>query len=247
MTTLNFAGGRRYKSYMTHKTYATYVMALATIIALHARAADNELSDHEKKDGWLLMFDGKSLDGWMEGNKPMDARHVQDGAINVLDQSVYVSHYNRKFDDFHFSCDYKFDKGTNSGLFFRIAKPNAPGIERGFEIQVLDSYAKPPTRFECGSLYEFLAPTRQTVKPAGEWNHCEVLCEGPKVKVILNGEQVIDADLDKWTEAGKNPDGSKNKFKWILKDMPREGYIGLSFHDKGKSCWYKNLKVKPLK
>ena len=44
----------------------------------------------------------------------------------------------------------------------------------------------------------------------------------------------------------KNPDGSKNKFKWILKDMPREGYIGLSFHDKGKNCWYKNLKVKEL-
>jgi hypothetical protein len=113
---------------------------------------------------------------------------------------------------------------------------------------VLDSYGKAPSRFECGSLYEFLAPTKQTVKPAGEWNHCEVIAKGAKVQVILNGEKVIDADMDQWTEAGKNPDGSKNKFtKWALKDVPREGYIGVSFHDKGKSCWYKNLKVRELK
>ena len=222
-------------------------LLLATLLtAPLAIAADNQLTDQEKKDGWILMFDGKTTAGWKEGSKDMDPKHVQDGALDVLDQTVYVAHYDRKFADFHFSCDYKFDKGTNSGLFFRIAKPNDPGIGRGFEIQVLDSYGKPTDRFACGSLYEFMAPTKQMAKPAGEWNHCEVICVGPTVKVILNGEQVIDADLDKWTQAGKNPDGSKNKFKWILKDMPREGYIGLSFHDKGKNCWYKNLKVLPL-
>jgi Domain of Unknown Function (DUF1080) len=220
--------------------------SVALLVCPLARAADNELTDQEKADGWILMFDGKTTAGWMCGNKPMPAKQAQDGALNVLDQGVYCSHYDRKFSDFHFSCDYKFDKGTNSGLFFRIAKPGDNGIGRGFEIQVLDSYGKPPTRFECGSLYEFLAPTKQTVKPAGEWNHCEVICKGPIVKVILNGEEVINADMDQWTQAGKNPDGSKNKFKWALKDMPREGYIGLSFHDKGKNCWYKNIKVKPL-
>jgi hypothetical protein len=229
-----------------NRTIATAAILL-TMICGTVRAGDNELTEQEKKDGWILMFDGKTVDGWMEGKKPMDAKHAQDGTINVLDQTVYVAHYDRKFSDFHFSCDYKFDKGTNSGLFFHIAKPNDAGIGRGFEIQVLDSYGKPPTRLECGSLYEFLAPTKQMVKPAGEWNHCEVICDGPKVKVILNGEQVIDADLDKWDKPGVNPDGGKNKFKWALKDMPREGYIGLSFHDKGKNCWYKNLKVKPLK
>jgi len=224
----------------------TAFLSLLLLLAPLARAADNELSDQEKKDGWILMFDGHSTAGWMCGNKPMPAKQVDNGTLNVLDQGVYVSHYDRKFSDFHFACDYKFDPTTNSGLFFHIAKPNDPGIGRGFEIQVIDSYGKKPTRFECGALYEFLAPSKQMVKPAGEWNHCEVICQGPSVKVILNGEQVIDANLDHWPEAGKNPDGSKNKFKWALKDMPREGYIGLSFHDKGKNCWYKNIKVKPL-
>ena len=224
----------------------TAFLSLLLLLAPLARAADNELTDAEKNDGWILLFDGKSTAGWMCGNKPMPAKQVDNGTLNVLDQGVYVSHYDRKFSDFHFSCDYKFDKTTNSGLFFHIAKPGDAGIGRGFEIQVIDSYGKPVSRFECGALYEFLAPSKQMVKPAGEWNHCEVICQGPSVKVILNGEQVIDANLDNWPEAGKNPDGSKNKFKWALKDMPREGYIGLSFHDKGKNCWYKNIKVKPL-
>lgn len=226
---------------------SSIVAAIALLTPLLARAADNELSDQEKKDGWILMFDGKSTAGWMCGDKPMPAKQVEDGALNVKDQGAYVSHFNQKFADFHFACDYKFDKGTNSGLFFRIAKPGDGGIGRGWEIQVLDSYGKAPSRFECGSLYEFLAPTKQTVKPAGEWNHCEVIANGPKVQVILNGERVIDADMDQWDKPGLNPDGGKHKFKWALKDMPREGYIGLSFHDKGKSAWYKNLKVKPLK
>ena len=221
-------------------------MAMLLLLSPLARADDNQLTEQEKRDGWILMFDGKSVEHWVSQNKPMPAKQVENGTINVKDQGAYVAHYDQKFSDFDFVCDYKFDKTTNSGLFFRIAKPGDGGIGRGFEIQVLDSYGKPPTRFECGSLYEFLPPTKQMVKPAGEWNHCEVICVGPSVKVILNGEQVIDADLDKWTQAGKNPDGSKNKFKWVLKDMPREGYIGVSFHDKGKSCWYKNLKVKDL-
>jgi hypothetical protein len=223
------------------------LLAVIVLLAPLAWAADNELTEQEKKDGWILMFDGKTTEGWMCGTKPMPAKQVEDGTINIKDQGAYVSHYNQKFSDFHFACDYKFDKTTNSGLFFRIAKPGDGGIGRGWEIQVLDSYGKKPTRFECGALYEFLAPAKQMVKPAGEWNHCEVIAKGPNVKVILNGEQVIEADMDQWDKPGLNPDGSKHKFKWALKDMPREGYIGLSFHDKDKSCWYKNIKVKPLK
>jgi len=99
-------------------------------------------------------------------------------------QTVYVSHYDRKFFGFPFLLRHKFDKGTNSGLFFHIAKPNDGG-SGGFEIQVLDSFGKATSRFECGSLYEFLAPTKQTVKPAGEWNQLRSDLRWAKVQVIL--------------------------------------------------------------
>jgi hypothetical protein len=60
----------------------------------------------------------------------------------------------------------------------------------------------------------------------------------------LNGEQIIDMDLNKWTEAHKNPDGTPNKFTTAYKDMPRIGNIGLQYH--GTPIWYKNLKIKSL-
>ena len=215
------------------------------ILALGVQAADNELSDQEKAQGWVLIFDGKSPAGWMCGDKPMADKQIQDGMLNVAKQGAYISHYNRKFSDFVFKCDYKFDKGCNSGLFLRVSKPGDNGIGRGFEVQVFDSFGKKkPDRQDCGALYELKEPTKNMVKAPGEWNHCEVRCEGSKVKVWLNDEQIIDADLNDWKEPNKNPDGSRNKFKWAFKDAPREGYIGLSDH--GHNCWYKNMKVLPL-
>jgi hypothetical protein len=219
------------------------LMLLAT--PLFTRAADNALTEQEKKDGWILMFDGKSVDGWMCGTKPMPAKQVVDGTLNTAKQGAYVNHYDRKFGDFHFSCDYKFEKGCNSGIFLRIGKPGDGGIGRGFEVQVFDSFGKAKADVhDCGALYELKAPTKNMVKAPGEWNHCEVVCEGPKVKVLLNGEWVIDADFDQWDKPNLNPDGTKNKFKWAFKDAPREGYIGLSDH--GHPCYYKNIKVRPL-
>ena len=52
-------------------------------------------------------------------------------------------------------------------------------------------------------------------------------------------------DLDEWTEKNKRPDGSAHKFDIAYKSHPREGYIGLQDH--GQDCWYKNIKIQPLK
>lgn len=221
------------------------LIASLLLLPVLACGADNELTDQEKAEGWILMFDGKSTDGWKAGDKPLPAKQVENGLLNVAKQGAYVNHFDQKFTDFHFKCDYKFEKGCNSGIFLRISKPGDGGIGRGFEVQVLDSFGKKADKNECGSLYLLVAPTKNMVKAPGEWNHCEVICKGPQVTVWLNGEQIIDANLDQWTEPKKNPDGTSHKFNWAFKDSPREGYIGLSDHD--HNCWYKNIKVRPLK
>jgi hypothetical protein len=85
-------------------------------------------------------------------------------------------------------------------------------------------------------------------KPIGEWNHFTITCQGSKVSVLFNGELVINADLNNWPEAKKNPDGTPNKFPVALKDYARNGPIGLQgLHGKAQApVWYRNVKIKVL-
>ena len=81
-------------------------------------------------------------------------------------------------------------------------------------------------RNSVGGLYDLVAPSKDAQKP-GEWNKYVITCEGPQITVVLNGEQTAQVNLDRWTDTGRNPDGSKNKFKRPLRDFERRGYIGL--------------------
>jgi hypothetical protein len=112
------------------------------------------------------------------------------------------------------------------------------------EIQVFDSAGQKPGTHSCGAAYDLLAPSKSAEKPAGEWNRIVITANKNTLQVAINDQQIIDMDLDQWTEAQKNPDGSPNKFKKPLKDFPREGYIGLQDH--GGACWYRNIKIKKL-
>jgi hypothetical protein len=99
-------------------------------------------------------------------------------------------------------------------------------------------------KHDCGAVYDCLAPAKQAVKKAGEWNHATITCKGPKIAIEMNGEKIIDMNLDQWTTAGKNPDGTPNKFKTAYKDMARVGHIG--FQEHGSPVWFRNVKIKRL-
>lgn len=213
---------------------------MMTILALVLMAAgDNELSEQEKKDGWTLLFDGKTSEGWTA----LKAANIEDGCINPFKSGNYVTFAKDKYADFVLACDFKLTKECNSGIFIRTGDPKDP-VQTGIEIQVYDSKAEKPSKHDCGAIYDLVAPSKNALKPLGEWNHIEVTCEKSKISVVLNGEAVASIDVDKWTEAGKNPDGTENKYKKALKDFPREGLLG--FQDHGKPCWYKNIKLKKL-
>lgn len=212
------------------------MLALAVLIT----AGDNELTDQEKKDGWILLFDGKTAEGWV-GLKPAN---IEEGAINPYKSGSYVAFSKEKYGDFILACDFKVSAGCNSGIFIRTGDAKDP-VQTGIEIQVLDSAGKAKVgKHDCGAIYDLVAPTKNPVKPAGEWNHMEIACDKSRIKVALNGETVAEMDLDQWSEAGKNPDGSKNKFAKALKDFPRAGQLG--FQDHGKPVWFKNIKLKKL-
>lgn len=81
-------------------------------------------------------------------------------------------------------------------------------------------------------------------KPVGEWNHVRLTAQGPHIEVELNGTQVVDINLDDYTEAGRNPQQTLNKYPVAGRQLPRRGYIALQDH--GKPVWFRNLKITPL-
>jgi len=147
-----------------------------------------------------------------------------------------------RYSNFVLKVEYKTKKDSNSGVFLRTGSIQN-WLHTGMEIQILDQPNDNP-KHRSGALYDVLAPVEQMQKKTGEWNRYTIIANDNRIYVILNGEQVINADLDQWTEAHKNPDGTPNKFNTAYKDMPREGYIGLQYH--GTPIWYKGLLVKAL-
>ncbi|MBI1904263.1 MAG: DUF1080 domain-containing protein [Planctomycetia bacterium] len=217
-------------------------LAAATIAA----AEDNALTDKENADGWVLLFDGKTHAGWMTSSEKPSKTPVEEGAINPHKCGGYMLVHEKTWGDFVLALDFKISPGCNSGIFIRTSSLTPrPGKDVGFNgIEVAIDDAKGAGYHDTGALYDLVQPTKNAMKPAGEWNHIEITCDKGRIEVVLNGEKVTAADLDEFKEKFKRPDGSAHKFDVAYKDHPREGYIGLQDH--GKPCWFKNIKLRPL-
>ena len=225
--------------------FAWVLMALALGVS-SALAADNELTPKEKRDGWILLFDGKSLAGWMTSSQQPSQRPVEEGSLKPHQCGGYMMIHEKQWSDFVLSLDFKISKTCNSGIFVRtLPLTPRPGKDVGFngiEVQILDSTGS--GYYDTGAIYDLVKPTQNAMKPVGEWNHIEISCNKNLIAVVLNGEKVSWLNLDQWTEPNKRPDGTPHKFDIAYRDHPRKGYIGLQDH--GADCWFKNIKLKPL-
>ena len=214
------------------------VAVAALVLAVAAPAAMGA------EEGWVQLFNGKDLTGWK--GKP-NGWKVEDGVLARQKGGGYVW-TEKSYGNFVLDLEVKMGervgkKVCNSGIFIRTDPRNA--VHGGFEVQVFDSHGKKvPGKHDLGAVYDACAPKVNAARPAGEWNHFTITCNDNKIEVVLNDKPIIDMDLDQWTEARKNPDGSKNKFRTALKDLPREGHIG--FQDHGHDVWYRNVRLKEL-
>ncbi len=148
----------------------------------------------------------------------------------------------QQYGDFILDLQFKVAEQTNSGVFIRAGEKTwLPWVE----VQILDSHGQQPDRYACGGIFDIQAPNKDMVHPAGQWNHLTIWAEGSRITVVMNGQQIVDMDLNEWAEAGKNPDGSENKFKSVAyKDLPRKGFLG--FQDHGHDVWFRHIRVKEL-
>jgi hypothetical protein len=223
------------------------LLAITTVVISSATwAADNELSDRERAEGWQLLFDGRTLAGWQTSSEKPSQRPVEDGAINPHKCGGYMMIYDKPLANFKLGLDFKIAKGCNSGIFLRtFPLAPRPGKDVGFNgIEVAVDDTTSAGYHDTGAIYDLVKPHTNAMKPAGEWNHIEITCDKNLIAIELNGQRVTEMDLDQWTMKNKRPDGSDHKFDVAYKDHPRQGYIGLQDH--GGECWYKNIKLKPL-
>jgi hypothetical protein len=214
--------------------------------------AANTLSLSEKKDGWILLFDGKSTKGWHGYNLKIfpDCWAIEDGALTMNTQGAAESLdivTDKSYKSFVLSLEYKLTKAANSGIIFQIAedpKYKFP-YETGPEFQVID-HQNWPDKLEDwqlnGANYAMYPPLAKPYKTLGEWNQLCLIVDGNSVTQILNGVVVAKYEKysDDWTKR-------RNSGKWTaFPDWGKfdEGHISLQNH--GTKVWYRSIKIKEL-
>lgn len=198
------------------------------------------------EDRTTSLFDGSSLDGWVtEGASEtvIDGEKapvwvVEDGLIVCRGRGFgFLRYKDREFDDFTFHVEFLMKSPKcNSGIGFRT-RAFDPADSRGtrpsfysYEIQLVDDAGKAPDAHGSGSLYRYVAPKVNAMKPVGEWNTLEVTCEGPRVRITLNGQTLHDLDQSRID---------------AIKDKPLRGHVCLQNH--GGDIAFRALEVREWK
>jgi hypothetical protein len=194
-------------------------------------------------DPYRDLFNGKDFDGWMVDGPKTDKEGnplwtVQDGRIICLGKRFGFLRYDRQqFADFALRVEYRFappsatNRSGNSGVGIRTI----PFDERqsaltrpsyaSYEVQLLDDAGKPTNAHSSGSLYRYAAPSSNPVKPAPEWNTLEVECVGPRIKIALNGQTILDVDQTTIPDAKDKPAKAP-----APRDKALKGYVCLQSH-----------------
>ncbi len=164
------------------------------------------------------------------------------------DQMIWTR---RDYDNFDLELEFKTADGTNSGVVIFVSDTK-DWIPNSVEIQIADDFSgqwsQAPKTWQCGALFGRLAATESRVKRPGEWNRMKIMARGRHVRVMLNGAEVVNADLGRWISATTNPDGSPIP-EWLHKPMatlPTKGRIGLQGKHAGAPVWFRNLRVREV-
>ncbi|MFI4875281.1 MAG: DUF1080 domain-containing protein [Blastopirellula sp. JB062] len=189
-------------------------------------------------EGFTTLFNGKNLDGWIGD---VDGYFVEDGKI-VCDPKKGGNLYAAdEYDNFILRFEFKLEKGANNGLAVRAPLKGHSSYD-GMELQILDNDAEVYKNIQPyqshGSVYGVVAAKRGFLKPVGEWNKQEVIADGSKIKVTLNGEVIVDADLK---EATKDGTLDKKEHPGVKRES---GYLGFLGH--GTRVEFRNIRIKPL-
>lgn len=233
------------------------------VVETVAAPAPNTLSANEKEEGWILLFDGETSEGWRGYGKeefPSDWR-VDNGTLYMAasgrgeagsENGGDILYGGQKFSNFHLKLEWKISPGGNSGIFYLGQESDDLDFiwKTAPEMQVLDNDKHPDALLgkngnrKAGSLYDLYPADPQNVRPVGEWNEVEIISYNGTVVHKQNGEVVVEYHLwtPKWEEDVANSKFPSLNPDWV--NVAKEGYIGLQDH--GDDVWFRSIKIKEM-
>ncbi len=214
------------------ETYAMLDEAYMTDAEKLDWTPDNTLlTEEEREEGFVSLFNGQDLDNWWPFNYGEDSFLVNDdGYIEWYQGGAGAIMTAKRYDNFILRLEYNVtERDGNSGVFVRA--PRAARQSRiGFEFQILgDSYLEEPDDQSTGSVYDVQEALTVAARPEGEWNEVELMLDGPRYRALLNGVVVQDTDFDEIEE---------------MQYRLRRGFIGLQDH--GDHILFRNVRIKEL-
>lgn len=232
-----------------------FSLMLVLSLTIGMSNAQNTLTNQEKKDGWKLLFDGSSTQGWRSYNGdsfPEKGWKVNNGMLTVFAEGgggdiITTDVYG----DFMLKLEWRVQKGGNSGIFYHaLEQPEQAIYWSAPEIQILDNENHPDANRgkngnrKATSLYDLIPADPQNAKPYGQWNQIKIVVKdrGAHVEHWMNGEKVVEYErwTDKWYDMLRNSKfASHPEF-----GAAHKGYLGLQDH--GDRVDFRNIKIKEL-
>ena len=210
---------------------------LLFVVSLPAVADDKPFAPDP---GFVTLFDGKSLAGWLAAPK---GYAVEDGNLVCVAGGKGNLLTEKEYTDFSMKFEFKLTAGANNGLGVRCPKQLEGNLHMdGIELQILDDTAEKhktlkPYQYH-GSVYGIVAAKQGSLKPLGEWNQQLVTVKGRRITVVVNGTTIVDADLDEAEKSG-TLDGQPHP------GLKRpSGHVGFLGH--GDRVDFRRLQIKDL-
>ncbi len=218
---------------MMRRVMTILVLALCPVLLVPA-------ADDKVPPGFQPLFNGKDLTGWKVLDGKKELWKAEDNMIVVTGKGGGWLMTEKEYDNFELQLEFKIPKAGNSGVALRSPLAGLPSYF-GMEIQILDDpWYLDPKNYKglkktqlTGSIYGVVPPSKEALKPVGEWNKFHITAKGRQITVELNGTKIVDANLDDYKDQATTHPG-------ILRT---KGHLGLQSHD-GR-IEFRNLYVKP--
>ncbi len=226
----------------------------AILVSSCASSTHNKLTKEEVAEGWQLLFDGKTMNGWRDynGDSLTAPWFVENGTIRAKGEGADEHGYivtDKVYENFELVWDWKIAEGGNSGMLYHVVENPKFAVPyvTGPEYQLIDNLGFPqPLEVWQKTAADYAMHTPDTakliIKPAGEWNTSKIVFDNGHVEHWLNGEKVV--EFEAWTDDWFT---RKQSGKWENAPeygLARKGVICLQDH--GSAAWFRNVKIKEL-